>query len=342
MSHDHDHDHLDDDDLGIPAPGLQRPRRLRVSGAMRDMVAETRLHPHMFCQPHFVIPGTDKHEEIGSMPGIGRDTPDRLVRTVEADLKLGLRHVILFGLTPDKSPNGECAADLDGPVPTAIRLLKDEFGDDLLVSADICLCAYTEHGHCGVVEDGEILNDESLPLLAAMASACALAGADIVAPSDMMDGRVAALRVALDQQGMDDVSIMSYSAKYASAYYGPFREAAGSAPGFGDRRSYQMDPRNAREALREVELDVEEGADIIMVKPALAYLDIIRLVADSVDLPVACYNVSGEYSMVKAAVKAGLVEEPRIVMENLHGMARAGADILITYHGRDVLKERWL
>ncbi|MEZ4387926.1 MAG: porphobilinogen synthase [Candidatus Krumholzibacteriia bacterium] len=341
MSHDHEHDHMDDE-FEIPAPGLRRPRRLRVSGPMRDMVAETRLHPHMFCQPHFVIPGTDRHEDIAAMPGIGRDTPDRLVRTVAADLELGIRHVILFGLPSDKSATGESALDPDGPVPSAIRLLKDEFGDDLLVSADICLCAYTDHGHCGVVEDGEVLNDDTLPLLAGMASACAMAGADIVAPSDMMDGRVAALRVALDQQGMDDVAIMSYSAKYASAYYGPFREAAASAPSFGDRRSYQMDPRNAREALREVELDVEEGADIIMVKPALAYLDIIRLVADSIDLPVACYNVSGEYSMVKAAAKAGLVDEPRIVLENLHAMARAGADILITYHGRDVLKERWL
>jgi porphobilinogen synthase len=337
----HDHDHMDAE-FEIPAPGLRRPRRLRVSGAMRDVVAETRLHPHMFCQPHFVIPGTDKHEDIASMPGIGRDTPDRLVRTVAADLELGIRHVILFGLPSDKSATGEGALDPEGPVPAAIRMLKEEFGDDLLVSADICLCAYTDHGHCGVVEDGEVLNDDTLPLLAGMASACAMAGADIVAPSDMMDGRVAALRVALDQQGMDDVAIMSYSAKYSSAYYGPFREAADSAPSFGDRRSYQMDPRNAREALREVELDVEEGADIIMVKPALAYLDIIRMVADSVDLPVACYNVSGEYSMVKAAAKAGLVDEPRIVLENLHAMARAGSDILITYHGRDVLKERWL
>jgi len=276
------------------------------------------------------------------MPGIGRETPDLLLKTVEADLELGIRHVILFGLPSDKSPGAESALDPDGPVPVAIRQLKDAFGKDLVVGADICLCAYTDHGHCGLIDGEEILNDESLPLLAGMATACAMAGADIVAPSDMMDGRVGALRVALDMQGMTDVAIMAYSAKYASAYYGPFREAADSAPSFGDRRSYQMDPRNAQEALREVELDLEEGADIVMVKPALAYLDIIRRVREMTDVPVACYNVSGEYSMVKAAAKAGLVDEPRLVLENLHAMARAGSDILITYHGRDVLKEKWL
>ncbi len=338
----HDHDHLQDDDLEIPAPGLQRPRRLRRSGPMRDIAAETRLHPDMFCQPHFVIPGTDERQDIGAMPGIVRETPDKLLHTVEADLKLGIKHCLLFGLPSDKSPTGEGAMDPDGPVPTAISMLKENFGNDLLVSADICLCAYTDHGHCGVIEDEEVLNDDTLPLLAGMASACALAGADIVAPSDMMDGRVGAIRVALDLQGLEDVAIMSYSAKYASAYYGPFREAADSAPSFGDRRSYQMDPRNALEALREVELDVEEGADIVMVKPALAYLDVIRMVRDSVDLPVACYNVSGEYSMVKAAAKAGLIDEARLTVENLYAFARAGSDILITYHGREVLKEGWL
>ena len=340
MSHEHDHPH--DDDLEIPAPGLQRPRRLRRSGPMRDLVAETRLHPDMFCQPHFVIPGQNKREDIGAMPGIVRETPDNLLRTVEADLKLGIRHALLFGLPTDKSPLGDSALDPEGPVPTAISLLKENFGSDLLVSADICLCAYTDHGHCGVVEDGEVINDDTLPLLAGMASACAMAGADIVAPSDMMDGRVGAIRVGLDMQGLQDVAIMSYSAKYSSAYYGPFREAADSAPSFGDRRSYQMDPRNALEALREVELDVEEGADIVMVKPALAYLDVIRMVRDAVELPVACYNVSGEYSMVKAAASAGLVDGPRITMENLYAMARAGADILITYHGREVLEGGWL
>ena len=338
----HEHDHSAEEEFEIPAPGLQRPRRLRVSGPMRDMVAETRLHANMFCQPHFVLPGSDRREEIGAMPGIGRESVDNLVRTVEADLKLGIRHVLLFGLPTDKSPTGEGALDPDGPVPTAIRALKENFGQDLLVTADICLCAYTDHGHCGVVEDGEVCNDDTLPLLAGMASACALSGADIVAPSDMMDGRVGAMRVALDLQGLENVAIMSYSAKYASAYYGPFREAADSAPSFGDRRSYQMDPRNALEALREVELDIDEGADMVMVKPALAYLDVIRMVRDAVEVPVACYNVSGEYSMVKAAAAAGLVDEPRIVIENLHAMARAGSDILITYHGRDALREGWL
>ncbi len=338
----HEHDHLDDDAMEIPGPGLRRPRRLRRTGPMRDVVAETRLHPDMFCQPHFVVPGTDRREEIGSMPGIGRETPDRLLRTVEADLELGIRHVILFGLTGDKSPGGESAVDPEGPVPTAVRTLKEAFGRDLLVSTDVCLCAYTDHGHCGLVEGHDILNDATLPLLAGMATAHAMAGADMVAPSDMMDGRVGALRVALDMQDLTDVAIMAYSAKYSSAYYGPFREAADSAPSFGDRRSYQMDPRNAEEAVREVELDLEEGADIVMVKPALAYLDIIHRVRQNVDVPVACYNVSGEYSMVKAAAAAGLVDEPRLVLENLHAMARAGSDILITYHGRDVLKEKWL
>lgn len=351
MSRDDDHfddddrlddDDLDDDSIEIPAPGMQRPRRLRRSIPLRDAVAETRLHPSMFCQPHFVVPGKKRREEIAAMPGIVRESADNLVRTVEADLKLGVRHVLLFGLPAAKNATGDGALDLEGPVPVAIKALKKAFGADLLVSADICLCAYTDHGHCGIVEDGEVDNDATLPLLAGMASACAMAGADIVAPSDMMDGRVAALRVALDGQGLQDVTIMSYAAKYASAYYGPFREAADSAPAFGDRRSYQMDPRNVREALREVKLDVEEGADIVMVKPALAYLDVIRRVREIVDVPVACYNVSGEYSMVKAAAAAGLVDEQRIVLENLYAMRRAGSDILITYHGRDVLKGSWL
>jgi len=342
MSHANDHDHDHDDELEIPAPGLQRPRRLRRTGVLRDLVAETRLHADMFCQPHFVLPGKDRREEIGAMPGICRETPDRLLRTVEADLELGLRHVLLFGLPAEKSPTGDSALDMDGPVPVAIRALKERFGQDLLVSADICLCAYTDHGHCGVIVDGDVCNDDTLPLLAGMASACAMSGADIVAPSDMMDGRVGAIRVALDSQGLEDVAIMSYAAKYASAYYGPFREAAASAPSFGDRRGYQMDPRNAREALKEVQLDLDEGADIVMVKPALAYLDVIRRVREMVRVPVACYNVSGEYSLVKAAAAAGLVDEPRIVLENLHAMARAGADILISYHGRDVLKGGWL
>jgi porphobilinogen synthase len=327
----------------IPGPDVIRPRRLRRSAVLRDAVAETRLHPDMLVQPHFVLPGSGQRQEIAAMPGIVRESADRLLETVAADLKLGLRHVLLFGLPQDKSPTADSALDLEGVVPGAIRRLKQEFGRDLLVSADICVCAYTDHGHCGIVrEDGEVDNDESLPLLAGMAYACAAAGADIVAPSDMMDGRVAAIRVALDENDLADVAIMSYAAKYASAYYGPFREAADSAPAFGDRRSYQMDPRNGREAVKEASLDVQEGADIVMVKPALAYLDVIRRVREAVGIPLACYNVSGEYSMVKAAARAGWVDEDKVVRENLWAMARAGADILITYHGREALQKGWL
>ncbi len=343
MSHHDDHDHeCHHDEISIPGPGFIRPRRLRRSAVLRETVAETRLHPDMLCTPHFVLPGKGQREEIGAMPGILRESPDNLLKTVESDLELGLRHVLLFGLPADKSPDGESALDPDGPVPTAVRALKQQFGRDLLVSCDICLCAYTDHGHCGLLDGDCVDNDSSLDQLAGMASVCAEAGADIVAPSDMMDGRVAAIRVALDMQGMTDVAIMSYAAKYASGYYGPFREAAGSAPSFGDRKTYQMDPRNVREALREVDLDEEEGADIVMVKPALAYLDVIRAVRECTDLPVACYNVSGEFSMVKAAAKAGYIDEARIVSENLHAMARAGANILITYHGREALRNGWL
>ena len=341
--HEHEHDHdIDDDGVEIPGPGLIRPRRLRRSGVLRDLVAESHVRADMLCQPHFVLPGKDRREDIGAMPGIVRESVDGLLRTVEADLKLGIRHVLLFGLPEEKSATAESAQELDGIVPTAVRALKGAFGRDLLVTADICVCAYTDHGHCGIVVDEDVDNDATLPLLAGMSFACAMAGADIVAPSDMMDGRVGAIRVALDEAGMDDVAIMSYAAKYASAYYGPFREAADSAPSFGDRRSYQMDPRNVLEALREVELDLAEGADIVMVKPALAYLDVIRRVRELVKVPVACYNVSGEYSMVKAAAQAGMVDEALIVRENLHAMVRAGANILISYHGREALREGWL
>ncbi len=344
MSHHHEHEHGPDHECDCEEGLLMidRPRRLRGRAVLREVVAETRLHRDMLVQPHFVLPGKDRHEEIPSMPGIARESVDRLLKTVAADLKLGLRHVLLFGLPETKSPHADDAVAADGVIPQAVRALKKRFGADLLVTTDVCVCAYTDHGHCGVVRDGEILNDESLPLIAGMALAHAAAGADIVAPSDMMDGRVGAIRQTLDLNGLSGTPIMSYSAKYASGYYGPFREAADSAPAFGDRRSYQMDPRNAREAVREVLLDVEEGADIVMVKPALAYLDVIRRVREQVTLPVACYNVSGEYSMVKAAARAGWVDEARIVRENLWGMARAGADIIITYHGRDALREGWL
>jgi porphobilinogen synthase len=331
-----------DDSIEIPGPGQIRPRRLRRSRRLRDAVAETRLQADMLVQPHFVLPGSGRREKIEAMPGIVRESRDLLLETVAADLKLGIGHVLLFGLPEQKSGTADSALDPDGVVPGAIRLLKREFGSDLLVSADVCLCAYTDHGHCGVVEGDDVDNDGTLPLLAGMAVACAEAGADIIAPSDMMDGRVGAIRVAMDTYGFEATAIMSYAAKYASAYYGPFREAADSAPSFGDRRSYQMDPRNATEALKEVQLDIQEGADIVMVKPALAYLDVIRRVRQDFRVPVACYNVSGEYSMVKAAAAAGWIDEPLVVRENLWAMSRAGADILITYHGREFLRERWL
>jgi porphobilinogen synthase len=278
------------------------------------------------------------------MPGIAHESVDRLVETVAADFELGIRSVLLFGVPDDdaKTPDGAAAWADDAVVPAAVAALKERFGDDLTVMTDVCLCAYTDHGHCGLVADGRILNDPTLPLLTAMALAHARAGADVVAPSDMMDGRIAALRDGLDAEGLNHVAIMSYSVKYASAYYGPFREAAHSAPSEGDRRSYQMDARNRREALVEAELDVVEGADMLMVKPALAYLDVVRDLRENFPLPLAVYNVSGEYSMIKAAAERGWVDERAIVLENWHAFRRAGADILITYHARQALREGWL
>ena len=320
-----------------------RPRRLRHSAAMRELTCETRIEPQRLVQPHFVIPGSNSRQNIAAMPGIERLSVDLLLRQVEADLTLGVRAVLLFGLTDAdrKSVVGSAAAAAEAAVPTAVRALKDRFGSDLLVATDVCLCAYTDHGHCGVPGPHGIDNDASLVPLANMALAHAQAGADMVAPSDMMDGRVGHMRTVLDNAGFSHTAIMAYSAKYASAYYGPFREAAGSAPGQGDRKSYQMDPRNGREACREAMLDAAEGADIVMVKPALAYLDVIARVRQVTDLPVACYNVSGEYSMVKAAAAQGWLNEALIVAENLHAMRRAGADIIITYHARDALREKW-
>jgi porphobilinogen synthase len=281
---------------------------------------------------------------IEAMPGIERLSVEALVRVVSADLELGIRQVLLFGVPAghDKDPLGHSASQVDGLVPEAVRRLKAAFGGDLLVATDVCLCAYTDHGHCGVLRDGEVDNDATLPLLSAMALAHASAGADIVAPSDMMDGRVAAIRERLDDNGCEGTAVMSYAVKYASAYYGPFREAAGSAPGKGDRKGYQMDPRNRREARREARLDEAEGADILMVKPALAYLDVVADVRAHTDLPLACYNVSGEYAMVKAAAAQGLVDERAVVRENLHAMRRAGADLIITYHAREALAGAWL
>jgi porphobilinogen synthase len=320
-----------------------RLRRLRRSPMVRELAAETRLHPSQLIQPHFVVRGHGIQKPIPSLPGLAHVSPDVLADEVARDIELGLRTILLFGIPQTKDATGTSAADAGGPVPKAVRLLKERFGDEVTVMTDVCLCAYTDHGHCGILDgQGRIPNDESLASLSAMALAHAEAGADWVAPSDMMDGRIAALRTALDDAGHHDTSILSYAAKYASAYYGPFRDAAHSFPRQGDRKTYQMDPRNLRQALREIRLDEAEGADAVMVKPALAYLDVVMAARQVTDLPLACYNVSGEYAMVKAAAQQGLVDEPAVVRENLTAMARAGADWVITYHGREALRGGWL
>ncbi len=321
---------------------LHRPRRTRKNAIIREAVAETRVHPAQFIYPYFVKPGRGMTDPILAMPGISHFTVDTLLKDVEVGLKLGLNKVLLFGVQEPKSEEGDAAWSERSVVPSAIRELKKVFGEDLYVITDVCLCAYTTHGHCGLVHDHHVLNDESVERLVKMALAHATAGADMVAPSDMMDGRIGAMRQGLDMHGFTNTALMSYAVKFASAYYGPFREAAGSAPGFGDRRSYQMDARNGREAMREAMLDEQEGADILMVKPALAYLDILAELRQRTDLPLACYNVSAEYSMVKVAATAGLVDERLMTLENLHAFARAGADLIITYHAREVLEKRWL
>jgi porphobilinogen synthase len=298
------------------------------------MVRETRLSATELVYPLFVIPGRGLRHEIASLPGCFHLSPDEAAREAEEIERLGIGGVILFGLPRTKDPMGSEGYADDGIVQQAVRAIRGACSE-LVVMTDVCLCEYTSHGHCGVVEDGEVKNDPTLELLARMAVSHARAGAHVVAPSDMMDGRVAAIRRALDAEGFSDLPVLSYAAKYASAFYGPFREAADSAPEFGDRRGYQMDPANAREALREVRLDVEEGADIVMVKPALPYLDVIRAVRERFDRPVAAYNVSGEYAMVKAAAARGWVDEARIVDETLTAIRRAGADIILTYHARD-------
>ena len=331
-------------DLTITLPGRVRPRRLRRTGAIRDLVAETHLSPAQFILPHFVLPADRAEEPVPSMPGISLMGVETLLGQVESDLALGIRSVLLFGhpVKGTKSPGGEAAADGEGAVQQAVSRLKAAFGDDLIVMTDVCLCAYTDHGHCGLIEGGDVDNDSSLRPLVETALSHARAGADVVAPSDMMDGRVGSIRDALDAEGLATVSVLAYSAKYASAYYGPFRDAADSAPAHGDRQSYQMDSRNALEAIREAELDESEGADMVMVKPALAYLDVIAAVRGATTLPLAAYNVSGEYAAVKAAAAAGWLDEPRVVRENLMGIRRAGADLIITYHCRDALREKWL
>ncbi|MBK7703594.1 MAG: porphobilinogen synthase [bacterium] len=320
---------------------LHRPRRLRTTPLMRELVAETDIAARHLITPHFVVEGRGHVDEISSMPGVTHVSVDKLVEEVAADVELGLRTHLLFGIPEHKDDHGTAAVAKDGLVPQALEALRDRFGRDVVLVTDVCLCAYTSHGHCGFLEDGVVVNDASADQLARMALAHAKAGADIVSPSDMMDGRVGAIRDLLDDEGFVNTSILAYSAKFASAYYGPFRDACDSAPR-GDRKTYQMDSRNGREALLEALLDMEEGADMVMVKPALAYLDIVRRVREQALCPVVCYNVSGEYSMVKAAVKAGFADERAVVMENLLGMRRAGADLIITYHGRDALRGGWI
>jgi len=311
-----------------------RPRRLRRTETLRRAVRETVLDPGDFIYPIFVRPGRGVREPIPSMPGQDRLTVDLLAEEADAVMARGIAGILLFGLPEAKDPQATGAYDDGGIVQRAVRALRAAHAD-LLILTDVCLCEYTSHGHCGVVRDGAVDNDATLPLLARTAVSHALAGADVVAPSGMMDGQVAAIRAALDEAGCAGTAIMAYSAKYASAFYGPFREAADSTPQFGDRRSYQMDPANAREAEREIALDLAQGADLVMVKPALAYLDILRRVRPQVPVPLAAYNVSGEYAMVKAAARMGWLEEERTVMEILTGIKRAGADLILTYHAKE-------
>jgi porphobilinogen synthase len=321
------------------APLIARPRRLRRTERLRSLVRETRLTADRLIYPLFVVPGRGVRREISSLPGCFHLSTDEAARQAREVEQLGIGGVLLFGLPERKDAMGSEGWADSGVVQQAARAIRQQCAD-LLVVTDVCLCEYTSHGHCGVVADGHVQNDPTLDLLTRMALSHARAGAHVVAPSDMMDGRVGAIRQGLDGAGLSDVAILSYAAKYASAFYGPFREAADSAPQFGDRRSYQMDPANRREALREVRLDVQEGADMVMVKPALAYLDVIREVKDTVDVPVAAYNVSGEYAMVKAAAEKGWVDEARIMRETLTSIARAGADVVITYHALDFARAK--
>jgi len=315
----------------------RRLRRLRSTAGMRAMVRETRLSPDMFMLPLFVCEGTRVRREVPSMPGVCNLSVDEAVREAEAAVADGIKSVLLFGLPEQKDDIGSSAYDPEAPVQTAVRALKRAV-PDLLVVTDVCLCEYTDHGHCGIVIEDQIANDPTVDQLVRAAISHAAAGADIVAPSDMMDGRVGAIRHALDDRGFENVAIMSYAAKYCSAFYGPFRDAAGSAPKFGDRRSHQMDPANVHEALREVEQDIQEGADIVMVKPAVPYLDVIARVKDAFGYPTAAYHVSGEYAMLKAAAKNGWIDEPRAMMETLTAIRRAGADIIITYYAREAAR----
>jgi porphobilinogen synthase len=314
-----------------------RPRRLRKNEVIRRMVRETSLSPDDFIYPLFVTFGKKVRKEIKSMPGCFQESVDMVVRHAKEVYSLGIPSVLLFGIPEQKDEIGSGAYDPHGVVQKAISAIKDKV-PELYVITDVCMCEYTSHGHCGIIEGGDVKNDATLELLAKEAVSHARAGADMVAPSDMMDGRVGAIRSALDGEGFSETPIMSYAAKYASAFYGPFREAAESTPQFGDRRSYQMDPANRREALREVALDIDEGADIVMVKPAMTYLDVISDVRESFDLPVAAYNVSGEYSVIKAAAKLGWIDETRAMLEVLTSIKRAGADMILTYFAKEAAK----
>lgn len=318
---------------------MYRFRRLRRDERIRSMMQETRLHPKNFIYPVFVTEGEKIKNPVASMPGVFQYSVDRLDEIMEQIKEAAIGGIMLFGIPQHKDPQGSQAYAADGVTQRAVRFIKEHY-PEIYIVVDVCLCEYTSHGHCGMVCGNEILNDETLPYLVKMAVSLVEAGADMVAPSDMMDGRIAAIRKGLDEAGFTQVPIMAYSAKFASAYYGPFREAAHSAPEFGDRRSYQMDCANGQEALREIGADIEEGADIVMVKPALAYLDVLREAALTFDMPLAVYNVSGEYAMVKAAAANGWIDERRVVMENLTAMKRAGARVIITYHALDAV--RWI
>jgi porphobilinogen synthase len=314
-----------------------RPRRLRKNNALRSLIRETHLFADQLIYPLFIVPGKNKREEIASMPGVFRISVDQLAKEAKECLKLGITSVILFGLPEKKDGMGSGAHAKNGIIQTAIKELKNK-APELLVITDVCLCEYTDHGHCGCIINNDVDNDATLEILAKTALSHTQAGADMVAPSDMMDGRVAEIRAILDENNFDSIPIMSYAVKYASAFYGPFREAADCEPQFGDRRSYQMDPANSREALRETTLDVDEGADIIMVKPAVAYLDIISRIRDEFDLPVAAYHVSGEYAMIKAAAEKGWIDGERVMEETLLSIKRAGADIILTYFAKDMAR----
>ncbi len=321
---------------------LHRPRRLRKNSVVREMVAETRLSKDMFIYPYFVVPGNNVVHPLGAMPGVSHFSVDTLVKDVEKGLKLGVNKIMLFGVGEEKSEDAHVAYHDHSLVPVAIRELKKNFGDDLYVVTDVCVCSYTTHGHCGILKDDYVQNDATVELIAKMSLTHAQAGADMLAPSDMMDGRVQAIRELLDENEYVNTAIMSHATKFASGYYGPFREAADCAPSKGDRKAYQMDFRNGKEAIREALLDDNEGADVLMVKPGLAYLDVVHSLTQQTELPIAVYNVSGEYAMVKAAAERGWIDEEKVVMETMYAFARAGASIITTYHIRDIVEKNWM